>query len=209
MFTNRSITQRLALTAAAGTGALTLLTACGGGDSAMAGHETSTASHGAPAATTVSPQPGASFNDADAMFAQNMIPHHQQAVEMAELAETRATDPEVKELAAKIKAAQDPEIQTMQGWLKDWGKPAPSGGMHHGMPGVMSEEDMKRLEAAKDAKFDKLFVQLMIAHHKGAIEMAGTEQKQGTNADAKALAKNIESSQQAEVEQMRKMLERL
>ncbi|MEV6148908.1 DUF305 domain-containing protein [Nonomuraea sp. NPDC052129] len=197
--------------------ALILLTACGGTDSAsMDGKDMSTMSS-APAATSASAQASAqaaaTFNDADVMFAQMMIPHHQQAVEMAELAETRASDKEVKELSAKIKAAQDPEIQTMKGWLTDWGKPLPSGGMDqgmgHDMPGMMSAEDMKKLEDAKGTAFDKRFAELMIAHHNGAIDMARTEQSQGSNPEAKELAKAIETGQQAEVEQMKKILDRL
>ncbi|WP_431922392.1 DUF305 domain-containing protein [Nonomuraea jabiensis] len=187
---------------------LALLTACGGNSDSMAGHEGMT-SASAPAATSASAQPSATFNDADVMFAQMMIPHHEQAVEMADLAATRASDPEVKELAAKIKAAQDPEIQTMKGWLTEWGKPAPEGGMGHDMPGVMSEEDMEKLEAAKGKAFDKLFVQQMIAHHNGAIEMAKTEQTGGSDPRAKELAKTIETTQQAEVAQLRKILDRL
>lgn len=200
--------------------ALILLTACGGTDSAsMGGPDESTMSSSAPAATSPSAQPSASaqpvatFNGADVMFAQMMIPHHQQAVEMAELAETRASDKEIKELAAKIKAAQDPEIQTMRGWLTGWGKPLPSGGMDqgmgHDMPGMMAAEDMKKLEDAKGAAFDKRFAELMIAHHNGAIDMARTEQSQGSNPEAKELAKAIENAQRTEVEQMRKILDRL
>ncbi|MGW3353625.1 DUF305 domain-containing protein [Nonomuraea rubra] len=188
-------------------GALTLAAACGGNGDSMAGHEGMGSS--APAATTASTQPSATFNDADVMFAQMMIPHHEQAVEMAELAPERAADPEIKELAAKIKAAQDPEIQTMKGWLTEWGKAAPEGGMGHDMPGVMSEEDMTKLKAAKGAEFDKLFAQQMIAHHNGAIEMARTEQSSGSNPEAKELAKTIETAQQAEVEQLQKILDRL
>ncbi|MGW6503386.1 DUF305 domain-containing protein [Nonomuraea angiospora] len=191
-------------------GGLALLTACGGNGDSMAGHEGMTsASASAPAATSASAQPSGASNDADVMFAQMMIPHHEQAVEMADLASTRASDPEVKELAAKIKAAQDPEIQTMKGWLTEWGKPAPEGGMGHDMPGVMSEEDMKKLEAAKGKAFDKLFVQQMIAHHNGAIAMAKTEQTGGSDPRATELAKTIETTQQAEVEQLQKILDRL
>jgi uncharacterized protein (DUF305 family) len=215
MFMNRSIVRRLSAGTAAGVGALVLLTACGGGgDGSMAGHNMS-ASSSAAAPTTATTQASATFNDADVMFAQMMIPHHQQAVEMAELAEKQASDKEIKELAAKIKAAQDPEIQTMQGWLTEWGKPLPSPsmddmpGMDHGMPGMMSEDDMKQLEGAKGAAFDKMFVQMMIAHHNGAIDMAKTEQTQGANPQVKELAKTIETSQQAEVEQMQKILDRL
>ncbi|MFE0155847.1 DUF305 domain-containing protein [Nonomuraea sp. NPDC059007] len=200
--------RRFSLGAVAGAGALILLTACGGSGDAMAGHEGMSSS--APATTaTASASPSASFNDADVMFAQMMIPHHEQAVEMAELATTRAADPEIKELASEIKAAQDPEIQTMKGWLTAWGKPMPSGGMGHDMPGIMSEADMKQLEGAKGAAFDKKFAELMIAHHNGAIEMARTEQSQGANPEAKALAKAIESAQQSEIAQMRKILDRL
>ncbi|MFC7715811.1 DUF305 domain-containing protein [Nonomuraea recticatena] len=203
------MTRRLALTVAAGTGALTLLTACGGTDNATAGHEMAVTTHSAPPATTATARPGASFNDADVMFAQNMILHHQQAVEMSDLAESRAADAEVKELAAKIKDAQEPEIQTMEGWLETWDEPMPSGGMHHDMPGMMTAEDMKKLEDAKGAAFDRQFLRMMIAHHEGAIEMAKTEQKQGANDEAKKLAETIESSQQTEVEQMQKIFDRL
>ncbi|MER7366191.1 DUF305 domain-containing protein [Nonomuraea wenchangensis] len=196
------------MSVAVAAGALALVAACGGTSDPTAGHE-GMGSSSAPAATTASGQPSATFNEADVMFAQMMIPHHEQAVEMAELAPERAADPEIKELAAKIKAAQDPEIQTMKGWLTEWGKPAPEGGMGHDMPGVMSEEDMTKLKAAKGAEFDKLFAQQMIAHHNGAIEMARTEQSSGSNPEAKELAKTIETTQQAEVEQLQKLLDRL
>ncbi|MEU7856991.1 DUF305 domain-containing protein [Nonomuraea sp. NPDC049141] len=189
------------------TGALALLTACGGNGESMAGHDGMGSTE--PAATTPSAQPSPTFNDADVMFAQMMIPHHEQAVEMADLALMRASDAEIEELAAKIKSAQDPEIQTMKGWLTEWGKPVPSGGVGHDMPGIMSEEDMKKLEAAKGKAFDKLFAQLMIAHHKGAIEMGRTEQADGSNPKAKELAKRIETTQQAEVAQLQKILDRL
>jgi uncharacterized protein (DUF305 family) len=199
------INRKMSVAVAAG--ALALVVACGGNGDAMAGHEGMGA--GSAPATTSGAQPSATFNDADVMFAQMMIPHHEQAVEMAELAPERAADPEIKELAAKIKAAQDPEIQTMKGWLTGWGKAAPEGGMGHDMPGVMSEEDMTKLKAAKGAQFDKLFAQQMIAHHNGAIEMARTELPSGTNPETKELAKTIEATQQAEVEQLQKILDRL
>ncbi|MFI9595417.1 DUF305 domain-containing protein [Nonomuraea sp. NPDC052265] len=200
MSSNRKFTLAVAA------GALALLTACGGTDAASTAAPEASASAGA--AASAQPSRG-SFNDADVMFAQMMIPHHQQAVEMAELAPRRAEDPEIKELAAEIKAAQDPEIQTMKGWLAEWGKPVPSGGMGHDMPGIMSGEDMKKLEGAEGAAFDRLFAQQMIAHHEGAIEMARTEQAGGVNPQAKELAKGIESAQRAEVAQLRRLLERL
>jgi uncharacterized protein (DUF305 family) len=159
------------------------------------------------------------FNDADVAFAQMMIPHHRQAVDMSALADTRATDPQVKQLAAQIKAAQDPEIATMTGWLTAWGKPttAPGGmpGMDMGgtssgpMPGMMSDADMTRLTSASGKDFDKQFCTMMIAHHQGAIRMAKQEQTAGANPDAKALAARIATSQQAEIDTMNKILARL
>ncbi|MEU1389082.1 MULTISPECIES: DUF305 domain-containing protein [unclassified Nonomuraea] len=200
-----STNRKIGLAAAAG--ALVLLTACGANDTASTA--TTAGASATESATASAPSSQRSFNDADVMFAQMMIPHHQQAVEMADLAPQRAKDPEIKKLAADIKAAQDPEIQTMKGWLTEWGKPVPSGGMGHDMPGIMSAEDMKKLEGAKGAAFDRLFAEQMIAHHEGAIEMARTEQASGVNPQAKELAKAIESTQQAEVAQLRKLLERL
>lgn len=149
------------------------------------------------------------FNDADVTFAQDMIPHHKQAVMMSKMAVKNASSPRVKDLAKKIAAAQGPEIETMQGWLKDWGKPEDGsmGGMTKGgMAGMMSNGDMKSLMGAKGAAFDKMFLTMMIAHHKGAIEMAQTEQKDGENADAKALAEDIEKAQTDEMALMKKVL---
>ncbi|MCK2217100.1 DUF305 domain-containing protein [Actinomadura sp. ATCC 31491] len=191
------------------TGALALagVSACGGGDATTA-HEGTRGS--APATTTTAAaQPAETFDDADVMFAQMMIPHHEQAVEMAGLAPERAGDPEIKDLAAQIKAAQDPEIQTMKGWLAAWGRPTTAGHLGHDMPGLMSEEDMTELRSATGTAFDKLFARQMIAHHEGAIEMARTEQAGGSDPRAKELARAIERTQQAEVERLRDLLDRL
>jgi uncharacterized protein (DUF305 family) len=170
------------------------LTACGSGDSAGDGGD---------------------FNDADVTFARSMIPHHEQAVEMAKMAETHAFTPEVKNFADKIESAQGREISTMKGWLKDWGKESGDSmeGMDHGsessgmddMPGMMSKDDMSGLEKASGTQFDHMFLTMMIAHHTGAVEMARTEQSKGKSADAKALAKQIEAAQTTEIAEMRKM----
>lgn len=158
---------------------------------------------------------GSDFNDADVTFAQSMIPHHEQAVEMAKMGKMQASSPEVKNLANKIESAQGPEIATLKGWLKDWASEESDdsmGGMDHGsgmdreMPGMMSDEDMAALEQATGAAFDKVFLTMMIEHHSGAIEMAQTEQADGKNADAKALAKKIETDQTAEISEMQKLL---
>ncbi|MFI7644169.1 DUF305 domain-containing protein [Nonomuraea sp. NPDC049400] len=222
----------LATSLAAGTA---ILAACG---SVTAGQDMSALPKAAPAMTAISAQPSPDVNEADVRFAQMMIRHHQQAIEMAELAEKRASDKEVKELAEKIKAAQEPEIETMKDWLQDWGRPMPTDGMGpdmpgpmptdgrgpmptdgrgpmptdemgRGMPGSMSDEDMRRLEATTGSVFDKEFLRMMIAHHQGAIAMARTEQQRGRNPQAKQLAGKIVTDQRTEVERMQKTLDRL
>ena len=155
---------------------------------------------------------GGQFNDADVTFAQSMIPHHEQAVEMATMAQERASSPKVKQLADKIAAAQGPEIDTMTGWLEDWGQEVSSdsmSGMDHSgsdMSGMMSDDDMESLGTATGAEFDQMFLTMMIEHHTGAIEMAKTEQQDGENPDAIALAEKIEADQTAEIAQMEDLL---
>ncbi|MFE4856507.1 DUF305 domain-containing protein [Streptomyces sp. NPDC056670] len=222
--------RRRTLAAVGTVAALTVaLAGCGssGGspsqDPAMSGMNhgpSSAASPNSPSAKA--PSASGAFNDADVTFAQQMIPHHQQALEMARLADGRAADSEVKSLAAAIQKAQDPEIATMRGWLTSWGKPLPSPsasssmgdmpGMHHdssGMAGMMSDQDMSALKSAKGKDFDKKFAQLMIGHHQGAVTMAKDEQSNGANPDAKKLAGNVIAAQNAEIEQMNKIVERL
>ena len=158
-------------------------------------------------------------SEADIAFAQLMIPHHQQAIEMADLAAANATSPEVKALATQIKAAQDPEIQTMTQWLTTWGAPTmmatPSnGGTDHGgmdmggmtEAGMMSAEDMAALAKATGADFDTMWVQMMIAHHQGAITMAQQVAETTTNPDVKAMADAIIAGQTTEITTMQKLL---
>ncbi|WP_460715030.1 DUF305 domain-containing protein [Nocardioides dilutus] len=150
------------------------------------------------------------FNDADVRFATDMITHHRQAVEMAELAEARAESAQVKDLGAQIKDAQDPEIQQMSAWLTAWGEPIPGdhGGMDMSgsMPGMMSTQQMDDLMNASGAEFDQMFLTMMIAHHQGAIEMAQTEQADGLNAGAIALAVQVELAQTEEITTMQALL---
>ncbi|MFI1164963.1 DUF305 domain-containing protein [Streptomyces sp. NPDC020801] len=205
--------RRIAAASVVAAGAL-LLAACGDNkDDGMSG-----ADHGSGAGSaTATAQAGntasaADHNDADVTFSQMMIPHHKQAVEMAELADGRASDPDLKNIAAKIKKAQGPEINTMTGWLRSWGKPTALGdmpGMHMGNDGMMSDKDMKALKSMKGAGFDKMFAQMMIQHHKGAITMAKDEQKKGRNAGATKMAGAIATSQSAEVKQLQSILDRL
>ncbi|GIH62966.1 DUF305 domain-containing protein [Microbispora siamensis] len=158
-----------------------------------------------PAATT----PAADHNDQDVMFARMMIPHHRQAVEMGRLAEGRAADPRVARLARRIEAAQALEIRTMSGWLTAWGEPAPGespGPAHHAMPGMMSPEDMRRLERLSGRAFDRAFLTMMIRHHEGAVAMARDELRSGVYEPARRMAASIVSSQSAEIREMRSLL---
>jgi uncharacterized protein (DUF305 family) len=201
--------RRAVLAGAGAFSALLILAACGGDDNAGG----TTRAGGT--ATAVSPAGGTAFNDADVVFAQMMIPHHEQAIQMAELAESRASDPEIKQIAARVKEAQQPEITTMTGWLTAWGKPAATTDGGHGMtgmssvPGEMSEEDMAKMQASRGADFDRMFAEMMIDHHNGAIQMARDEQAKGSNPDGRALAAQIEKTQAAEVVTLQKVLDRL
>ena len=145
------------------------------------------------------------FDMNDVMFAQMMIPHHEQAVELATLAESNTTDATILNLAGRIKSAQQPEIDLMQSWLDDAGSGMT---MSHEMtmPGIVSDADMATIRAAKDADFDRLFLTHMVAHHEGAIEMAQDVLKTSKNADVIALANSIITSQTAEIEEMQAML---
>jgi uncharacterized protein (DUF305 family) len=203
-----AISRRVLLAGAAGAVVLALAAGCGddnSGDMPGMGHGSGAT------ATSAERDPGAGFNDADVTFAQNMIPHHKQAVQMADLAASRASDPEIKQLAGQIKAAQDPEIKTLTGWLTAWGRPVepPQGHGGHAMPGMMSDAEMGKLTGATGKDFDRMFAQMMIAHHNGAIQMAKDEQAGGANPDAKALAATIERTQADEVGKLEKILDRL
>ncbi|MFI7631718.1 DUF305 domain-containing protein [Microbispora rosea] len=203
---------RLAIPAALLSAGL-LVSACGSTDTAT-GDMSATSSMSAMPAESPAPatSPAADHNDRDIWFAQMMIPHHRQALEMAKLAEDRAGSSKVKELAKQIEAAQGPEIQTMTGWLESWGVQAPGEDampmdhMDHGMPGMMSGEDMKKLEGLKGAAFDKAFLTMMIQHHEGAITMAKEEREAGVYEPAKQMAGSIMTSQSAEISTMKKLL---
>lgn len=160
--------------------------------------------HGAMPMTT----PSAANSTADVMFVQMMIPHHQQAIQMADTILGKQGIPQsVLDLATKIKAAQGPEITTMQGWLTAWGQPTSSATDGMGMgSGMMSDTDMQALDAATGTAAAKLFLTQMIAHHQGAITMARDELANGTDANAKALAQQIIDTQTAEIATMQSLL---
>jgi uncharacterized protein (DUF305 family) len=170
--------------------------------------------HGTVATTEAS---AADHNDADVAFAQQMIPHHAQAVEMSEIVLAKPDiDPRVTDLANQIKAAQAPEIEQMQSWLSEWGQPtmpmsrhmtAPT--MPGGMMGMMSAQDMADLQDAEGIAASRLYLEQMIDHHRGAIDMAQNEIQSGSNSDAIALAQSIATSQQQEIAIMENLLSQL
>ena len=145
----------------------------------------------------------------DVMFAQMMIPHHEQAVEMADMAldPDASSSVEVRELAVDIKAAQDPEIETMRAWLEAWGAPqeAPSA-MNHDS-GMMSQGDMGTLASAEGAEFDQMWLTMMIEHHEGAIIMAQDVLATTDNAEVATMAEDIVAAQEAEIATMQALLE--
>jgi uncharacterized protein (DUF305 family) len=200
-------------TTLAGAGALVALVVTAGCSSSDSGgghpaeHSTSASATAAPGTTAAAE----AHNDADVMFAQHMIPHHTQAIEMSDtLLAKQGIDPRVTELANQIKAAQGPEIQQMQGWLTEWGTPSMPPMSGHGdmpgMSGMMSEQDMTALKDAQGVDAGKLFLTQMIAHHEGAITMAQSEIKDGQYPPAVEMARAIVTTQQQEIDTMNGIL---
>ncbi|NEW40841.1 DUF305 domain-containing protein [Nocardia cyriacigeorgica] len=181
------------------------LTVAGCSDDSTSATETTTS-----AAATTTSSIRTDFNDADVTFLQMMYPHHAQAVDMAKMVPSRTQNPQLLALATAIEGAQAPEMQQITTLLHSFGKSAPSAEGHGGhgaqMPGMMTHEQMTALENATGPEFDRQWIQMMIEHHTGAIDMANTELADGVNADTKALATSIIAAQQAEIDQMRQML---
>ena len=194
-------TTRFAVLAASAAIALAT-SACGSSDNSMQGSMSGT---GGMATSTSSAT--ATGESGDVAFAQMMIPHHEQAVEMADLALANDTaSPEVKALAGQIKAAQDPEIQSMQGWLSQWGASQSSGSMDHGSGGMMSDDDMSSLMGASGPEFDQMWLTMMIEHHEGAIEMAQDVLATTADPDVEKLATAVVEGQEKEITTMKGML---
>lgn len=171
-------------------------------------------------AATVGPDaevPQAAWNHADLAFVQMMIPHHGQALEMSDLAEERAGDPRVRGLAERIAAAQLPEIRSMAAWLADRDMEVPradgdpmdfdhgSHG-HDGMAGMLTAEQMDALAAASGEDFDRLFLEGMIGHHEGALEMAANVATTGEDILVSELAADVSATQAAEIARMEGIL---
>jgi len=217
--------SRLAAYAALALAGTLTIAACGGDDDDAAESETTVgpvATTAAAAATTslaaeitapADSGDSTGFNDADVIFAQGMIAHHEQAIEMAGIAldPTIGASPAVQDLATRIKNAQDPEIELMTGWLTAWGKPvqmdASGGHDMSSMEGVMTAEEMDALGAATGTQFDTMWLEMMVRHHEGAIAMAETVKASGSNADVLGLAEQITTAQQDEIDEMRALLD--
>jgi uncharacterized protein (DUF305 family) len=184
------------------------LSACGSPSHEHDGH---------PAAASQSAERDADHNAADIAFAQAMIPHHRQAVEMAAMVPSRTTNPDVRMMATHISWDQQAEILTMTGLLAHWGVPAAADHDEHSgtsgmpgmpgmaggvMPGMVDGATMAQIKSLSGPAFDELWITSMIEHHQGAVTMAHTEIADGKSPDAKKLAEMIISAQQREIAQM-------
>lgn len=200
--------RRLLTIGVAALAMLTTLTACNSDSSHQATHSGSTSSL---VSSSVAAQ---QHNQADVTFAQNMIPHHQQAIEMSDtVLAKQGIDARVIDMANRIKAAQGPEIQQMQSWLSQWGVPTmpmmpmmPGSMAGHDVSGMMSEQDMNDLKSADGVEASKLFLTEMIAHHQGAITMGTDEIKNGQYPPAVSMAQSIVTGQQREITEMQGIL---
>lgn len=194
------MSHRRSLTALAALSLAVVLAACGDD------------SHSTMDGTNMSAPAGADFGDADVLFAQSMIPHHEQAIEMADMAldPTVGASAEVLDLAGRIKGAQDPEIEMMSGWLTMWGMPmqmdTSNGHDMSSMDGMMTAEEMETLANTTGTEFDRLWLEMMVQHHEGAIAMATDVKADSTNADVTALADAVIAGQQAEIDEMKALL---
>ena len=205
--------KKLAVALTAGTLLMTLA-ACGDDGNNKDAHAEQTAAN------------GDVFNDADVDFATAMIPHHAQALAMVDLTRGRELSQQVQQLTEDIQAAQGPEIEKMVDWLTEWDQPVPETMRDHAnaedsdgmgghdmddetdsdMPGMMSDEELADLEDVQGQEFEDMWLEMMIEHHEGAIEMAKDEQSDGVFEPAIGLAESIETSQQAEIDHMRELL---
>jgi uncharacterized protein (DUF305 family) len=149
---------------------------------------------------------GSLYNAADTFFVRMMIPHHAQAIEMAALAPDRAAHPQIRAVASRITAAQKPEIAVFQAWLKARNLGENQDGHDHaGMKGMQPPEAIKGLASLKGDAFDKMFVDMMVAHHEGAIAMATDVLAHGRDERLNELATGIAAEQQAEIGRMRQI----
>ncbi|PAY21839.1 DUF305 domain-containing protein [Dietzia natronolimnaea] len=169
--------------------------------------------------TTEQAEESAQHSEADVMFAQMMIPHHEQAIEMSDIILSKDDVPaDVTSLAEEIKAAQGPEIAQLTDWLEQWGEPTQPEGMDMDMDmggdndmaqmeGMLSDEELQQLSDAPGPEAAELFLNQMIAHHEGAVAMAEDQVENGTYPPAVDLAQTIIDTQQQEIDTMRQLLD--
>lgn len=222
-----SMTVRLAARAAIAAAALVALTACASSDSSDHSVHASSTTAGTSAASASSSMAGMDHSShtsasstgsasatadaarqGDIMFAQMMIPHHNQALVLAGMvtAGHHEQSAKVTDLANRIKKAQSPEIATMTGWLKSWGAPMQPADHQMAMPGMVSDADLQKITAAKGAEFDRLWMTHMTAHHEGAVTMAEQVLKTTKDPAVKKLANDIIAGQRAEITEMKAAL---
>ncbi|WP_262106701.1 DUF305 domain-containing protein [Arthrobacter sp. Marseille-P9274] len=200
--------KRYAVIASSAVAAALLLSGCG----SDTGSDSSAPNAGQQGAAPSAAASGSEAAQAGAAFAQAMIPHHEQAVDMSEMMLVKdGVDPEVKQLAEDIKAAQGPEIEKMHSWLEARGQPTTMAGgsdhsSHSSMSGMMSDADLDKLRGAEGTDASRMFLEQMIEHHEGAITMAEQEAANGSDAQAVVLAKKIVADQQAEIDKMKGLL---
>jgi uncharacterized protein (DUF305 family) len=145
------------------------------------------------------------FNHADVGFLQAMIPHHQQAIDMAKLVTGRTRRPELVKLATSIATSQAAEIRRMQAWLTRWRRPAAGAGTRHDqtpLPGMLAEGQLEWLQTLTGSQFDLGFLTMMGTHHRGAVELAEAELRSGASMEVKAFAAQLAAAQQRELRQM-------
>lgn len=149
----------------------------------------------------------ATHNSADVAFAQGMVPHHEQALEMTELVSSRTENTHVIELASRISQAQQPEIDRMSGWLKTWGAPVKAEShTSHGHADSHGMVELGDLGDLKGTEFDRQWLSLMIQHHRGAVEMARKHLEQGTDPETRKLAQDVVTAQEKEIAEMESLL---
>ena len=214
---------RLILTAATAVTVLAL-SACSGEDTSETASGASETTQSSSVASTHDSNNGndgtaeassTEHSEADVMFAQMMMPHHEQAIEMSDIILSKEDIPaDVVELAEEIKAAQGPEIQQLTDWLEQWGEPvepeSDTGGHDMStMEGMLSDDELQQLRDAQGTDAARMFMEHMIAHHEGAVTMAEDEVADGTYQPAIDLSHTIIATQQQEIDDMRDMLNSL
>ena len=162
-----------------------------------------------PSGDTRTDDAGRAYSSADVAFVSEMIQHHADALSMVDLTLDRDLSPEVQSLVEDIRATRGPEIEEMTDLLQEWDEPVPETSRHHANAHAEDhgdDEGTSALEQVSDADFEQVFLEQMITHHEEAIDMARTEQEQGTHQRVVELSRQIETAQRKEIELMESLL---